>query len=574
MKMHQHRRPLWIGLLACAMTPPAVYCGIAKITLLRLPFILATVQARQMMGLIFAVGLMFSAAMTFSIGLLVVVGLKKIYRLNAIYVCIAGALVGACFAFLLSRGTDLRTHATMPFPPAPALNEFTLRGMKIPAWIGFLAAAVLCLASGIPIRSVRKDQVADDISASLTRKVKFAFGSFVVAVSALVLVPLVSPLLSSNKAAFPNMPTKPPRAMGASSWDRTCPKEYASTNDPAIEPIETDVAQLVVQASDGDATALAKLKQFAKGGNELAQLKLGKLYDADCHDGHGVPHDAAQAARWLELAARQGNMESASLLGILYQKGDGGVTKDPALSLYWFGQSTVAGDGNAYVAGGRRIRKVIVNGLPQWPVETMDVVAQTRVSAEQGNAKAQNDLGEMIERGMAGPMDFTQAGLWFEKSAMQGYAPGQRNLGLLYKYGRGARRGTTQTLSWLTNAAMQNDAPAAYELGLIYESGLLVPKDFSAAAHWYTVAAEHGSMPGQRLLATMYAKGQGLPKDDAKALEWFLIFFAHTDNLQFSDDVMGQVEARMAPDQLQMAERAARERWKSQPSLSENRLPP
>jgi hypothetical protein len=148
----QHKRPLWIGLLACATTPPAVYCLIA---LLRLPFLIVSAQAGPILGLIFLVGLIFSLAMTFSLGLLVVLFLRKIFRLNALLVCAAGAVAGALFAFLVSRVEEGSTAVILQVQPPSMLNVMTLEMMEKSALVGLLAAVVLCFVSGIPIRSVR-----------------------------------------------------------------------------------------------------------------------------------------------------------------------------------------------------------------------------------------------------------------------------------------------------------------------------------------------------------------------------------------------------------------------------------
>jgi|GEM_PF-1186881 len=568
MEMRQHGRPLWIGLAACAITPPLVYLALAKLTLLRFPFLMASAQAYIVMALIFLVVLVLSSVATFSIGLLAVIGLKKAFRLNAIYICGLGILTGALLGLLLSQTAGLHTTPTAHLPLPTVVNRSLLGAMAMPAWVGLIAAVALCLASGIPIRSARGGQVADSASSPSTFKRRLAFSILVVALSIPMLRPFVTPLFSKEKMAFPNMPTAAPRAVDAKSWDQTCPKEYASPEDPTIELVDTDVAQLAIETTEGDTTAQSKLTQFAESGNELAQYKLGRIYNFGCHNGLGVPRDVAQAARWFELAARQGSADAASELGVIYYRSDS-PSKDPALSSYWFHQANTLGDRDAMVVRGQLIRKVIVNGLSVWPDEVKNAVAQTEVLAEQGNAEAQEQMGEMIEQGMAGPIDFTLAASWFQKSAMKGNAVAQRNLGLLYMNGRGVMRGTTQTLSWLTNAATQNDAIAADKLGGIYLFGLSVPKDVTAAAHWYSVAAEHGSVKGQGSLAAAYMLGRGLPKDDVKAWEWFLIALAHSENVAiFEYDDLRRLRATMPPDQLLAARQAARDWWRSHSSLS------
>ncbi|WP_250634428.1 tetratricopeptide repeat protein [Pinirhizobacter soli] len=568
MEMRQHRRRLWIGLAACAITPPMVYLALVKLTLLRFPFLMAPAQAYMVMALIFLVVLILSSVATFSIGLLAVTGLKKVFRLNAVYVCGLGVLTGALLGSLLNWTADFHTTAMTHLPLPNVLNRSLLGAMVMPAWVGLTAAVVLCLVSGIPIRSVRRGQMVDGALSPSVFKQRLAFSVLVVALSTLMLRPFVAPFFLKEKLAFPNMPTAAPRSVDAKSWDRTCPKEYASPEDPTIELVDTDVAQLAIETSEGDTTAQRKLTQFAESGNQLAQYKLGKIYNFGCHDGSGVPRDAARAAQWFELAARQGSAEAASELGVIYYRGDL-PSKGPALSVYWFNQANTLGYRDAMVVHGQLIRKVIVNGLPAWPAEVKDTVAQTEVLAEQGDAEAQEEMGEMIEQGMAGPIDFALAASWFQKSAMKGNAVAQRNLGLLYMNGWGVTRDTTQTLSWLTNAATQNDAIAADKLGSIYLFGLSVPKDATAAAHWYSVAAEHGSVAGQGSLATAYMLGRGLPKDDVKAWQWFLVALAHSENVAiFAYDDLRRLRTTMPPDQLLAARQAAREWWRSHSSLS------
>lgn len=570
MEMLQHRRPLWMGLIACAFTPPLVYSALTWFTLLRLPFLMATHQAVEVIALIFLVGLVLSLVMTFSIGLIAVLVLKKMFRLSAVHVGAIGALAGALFGFLMHGSAQLRAAAAPHLFMASTSNGSALGAVIMSAWVGLVAATVLCLAAGIPVLSVRREQVFDGVSSPPSHKPALILSVLVIVLSVLELTPLVTRLSTLRQSASPYVAMRAPRSVDAKSWDRTCPKQYASPEDATLEPDNIDVAQLALQTSAGDTTALRKLAQFAAAGNELAQFKLGGIYNAGCHEGFGVTADTTQAAHWLELAARQGNAEAASMLGVLYSRRDLPLAST-AMSVYWFNQANTSGERNSMVVRGKSIRKVMVNALPEWPSEVKDVVAQTHALAEQGNAEAQNELGEMMERGMAGPVDFTQAASWFQKSALQGNAAGQRNLGILYKNGVGMVRGTTHMLSWLTNAATQNDSKAAGELGDIYRFGVVVPRNFNTAAHWYSVAAEHGSVHGQGALAAAYALGDGLPKDDVKAWQWFLIFLAHDKGeALFSYDTLRQLGTTMPPDQLRAARLAARAWWEGHPSLPTN----
>jgi len=74
------------------------------------------------------------------------------------------------------------------------------------------------------------------------------------------------------------------------------------------------------------------LLPLANGGDADAQIALGWLYDNDL----GMAHeDDAQAARWYELAANQGDDRAQQFLGTMYATGDG-VEKDMKAAERWF----------------------------------------------------------------------------------------------------------------------------------------------------------------------------------------------------------------------------------------------
>jgi energy-coupling factor transporter ATP-binding protein EcfA2 len=65
------------------------------------------------------------------------------------------------------------------------------------------------------------------------------------------------------------------------------------------------------------------------------------------------------------------------------------------------------------------------------PRDQADPVAEARWKAEQGNAKAQNDLGVMYEQGRGIARDYQQAVQWYRKAAEQGHQGAQDALAAL-----------------------------------------------------------------------------------------------------------------------------------------------
>ncbi len=68
-------------------------------------------------------------------------------------------------------------------------------------------------------------------------------------------------------------------------------------------------------------------------------------------------------------------------------------------------------------------------------------------AAEAGNAKAQNYVGEIFERGLGTSPDYAAAAIWYQKAADQGYGPALFNLGTLYERGLGVPENRLKALN-------------------------------------------------------------------------------------------------------------------------------
>ena len=83
-----------------------------------------------------------------------------------------------------------------------------------------------------------------------------------------------------------------------------------------------------------------------------------------------------------------------------------------------------------------------------------------RPLAEQGDARAQFNLGLSYANGWGVPLDYAQAVKWYRKAADQGLAWAQTNLGIMYENGQGVRQDFRLALIWYRKAAKQGDAEA------------------------------------------------------------------------------------------------------------------
>jgi len=109
--------------------------------------------------------------------------------------------------------------------------------------------------------------------------------------------------------------------------------------------------------------------------------------------------------------------------------------------------------------------------------------------AQQGDAEAQYNLGNLYAFGPGMPQDYAQAAIWYHKAAEQGRADAQFALGDLYEDGHGVPQDYAQAAVWYRKAADQGYAVAQLDLGVLYEHGSGVPQDYAEAYFWLDLAA-------------------------------------------------------------------------------------
>lgn len=80
--------------------------------------------------------------------------------------------------------------------------------------------------------------------------------------------------------------------------------------------------------------------------------------------------------------------------------------------------------------------------------------------AEAGDKAAQSYVGEIYEKGLGTPPDYTQAAAWYRKAAEQGDSRAQINLGYLYEKGLGVERDPAEAVRWYRQAAGLKEAIA------------------------------------------------------------------------------------------------------------------
>ena len=190
-----------------------------------------------------------------------------------------------------------------------------------------------------------------------------------------------------------------------------------------------------------------RLRELAAAGDADAQLRLGR-----------VVADGAEAARWIEAAARQGQPEACHVLAVLLREGRG-LPRDPEASFRW-----------------------------------------CLTAARAGVRAAQHDLGYMHVAGIGVAADREEARRWYERAAEQGHLQSSYDLWATAGRDAGDREEAARRLR---AAAEGGYAPAMYRLGLTHRDGDGVPRDLVQAARWLIAALDHGHGEGVQDLHAM-----------------------------------------------------------------------
>ena len=217
--------------------------------------------------------------------------------------------------------------------------------------------------------------------------------------------------------------------------------------------------------------AIECLRQATYRGCAKAASHLGDLYAS----GKDVPMDAAEAAKWHEIAANQGEKKSIKELAKLYEQPGTAIT-DLAVAAQWYERAAQAGD-----------------------------------------AEAQCKLGEMYAKGLGVTQDLQRAIAWYQTAAEHGSKTARQWL-LDYEQQRQQTKRTAELAKQQQFAKKEQprkNQPKDY--GAIQ---LAIEKKNWDAAFELARRADQSNPTIQALLAEMYLNGLGNAPDAKRALQY------------------------------------------------------
>lgn len=127
-------------------------------------------------------------------------------------------------------------------------------------------------------------------------------------------------------------------------------------------------------------------------------------------------------------------------------------------------------------------------------------------AAEEGDAEAQNMVGEIFEQGLGTEPNYQVAALWYERAAKQGHKGAQFNLGTLYETGKGVPKDKRAALNWYRQAWGITDDSLVYRSDA--QQALIAQAEDYAEQQEQAVAAARASATAAAVAAAEEAARQ------------------------------------------------------------------
>lgn len=218
----------------------------------------------------------------------------------------------------------------------------------------------------------------------------------------------------------------------------------------------------------------------------------------------------------INAAQFSGDAQSLYKQGICYLIGIGKYPKNISMAVHLFEISAEQGYALAQNNLGYMYEKNL--GVTQ---DYKEAHRWYLLAAEKGHKMAQNNLGGSYLDGLIIPKDYGEANKWLLLSANQGHLAAHNNLGYVYRHGKGVDKDNNKACHYYLLAAEQGGASAQVNLGYMYETGLGVTQDYHEAYRWYLLSTEQGNANAQFNIAVRYEIGGGVVKDQRTAIRWF-----------------------------------------------------
>jgi TPR repeat protein/tRNA A-37 threonylcarbamoyl transferase component Bud32 len=249
---------------------------------------------------------------------------------------------------------------------------------------------------------------------------------------------------------------------------------------------------------------IAEIRPKAEKGDADAQYELGRCYE----EGNGVPKDARTAALWYKRASQQNHPEATLAFACCYRDGIG-VPPDGNKAKQLYEKAAELGEAAAYIE---------LSKMYCAPNDNKDLAEAERVllkALADGNMDAYSQLGAMFEA----EGDLRKAAEFYEKAAENGDLRAQYDIGWMYKNAEGVKKDLEKAAKWMVLAADRGSPYAQNDYGIMLQYGQGVEQNEELAVEYYRKAIEGNVIAAKYNLAFCYLDGVGVEQDSLEAYD-------------------------------------------------------
>ena len=149
-----------------------------------------------------------------------------------------------------------------------------------------------------------------------------------------------------------------------------------------------------------------------------------------------------KALKAFELAAKSGNLDALTALGVMYI---GGI------------------------------------GVEQNNLKGYDYIKK---AADKSDPKAQYTLGALYYLGAGVEKDYKKAFNWLNLASEQNYIDAKYNLGVMYEFGEGVEKNYKKAYEYYLFAARRDNLESQIKVAEMYRDGIGTEKDLDKSAYW------------------------------------------------------------------------------------------
>lgn len=355
-----------------------------------------------------------------------------------------------------------------------------------------------------------------------------------------VVIEILTPEESSSRAALAHSSSSLERNKGAS--DTTLPT--AAIAPSAV--LRPTAYSLQAKAKTLQLQQLQALEDKAEAGDPESETLLALAY----HGATLLRRDDQQALLLLHKAADQGFMAAQESLGIFSEMGIGMASPAPGEAIDWYTKAAKQGSLDAATNIGLMYSDGI--GIPKDPAQA---VIWFRQAAGGGDSTAQYNLALIYRNGKGVPPDQKESARWLIEAADHNLVPAIMDLASQSLHPTdGAPSDPSRAVHYYEKAANLGSASAAAALGGIFESDALGKPDSAQAIKWYEKAADQGMPQAQFRLGQLLAQNKQSRVNRIAACKWLTLA---ADSIKESSPPLAELQKSMTPDEIQKAEQQA-----------------